>query len=219
MVIVVVVSVLSGMLVGWFARTICARFVGVPISAAPVLTAPVVGLVAGLTAWGIGATWELPAFLWIAVVGSLLAVIDVEHHRLPDRLTLTSIPAVGLLLFLPAVVAGSWSCYGRAWLGALAMFGFYFILALIYPAGMGMGDVKLAAMLGLGLGFLGWKFVVIGLFAAFFIGALVSLVLLALRRANRKTAIPFGPFMLAGALVAVLYAERITELYVSTPVS
>lgn len=99
------------------------------------------------------------------------------------------------------------------------MFGFYFILALIYPAGMGMGDVKLAAMLGLGLGFLGWKFVVIGLFAAFFIGALVSLVLLALRRANRKTAIPFGPFMLAGALVAVLYAERITELYVSTPVS
>ncbi|MGV1037546.1 MAG: prepilin peptidase [Candidatus Nanopelagicales bacterium] len=218
MVIVVVVSVLAGMVVGWFAGPICARVVGVTISAPPVLTAPVTGLVAGLTALGIGPAWALPAYLWIAIAGSLLAVIDVEHHRLPDRLTLTSIPAVGLLLLLPAVVDGSWSCYGRAWLGALAMFAFYFILALIYPAGMGMGDVKLAAVLGLGLGFLGWKFVVVGLFAAFFIGALVSLVLLVLRRANRKTAIPFGPFMLAGALVAVLYAEQITDFYVSAPV-
>lgn len=217
--IAVVLSVLAGLVVGLFAGPICARVVAVPIAASPAVTASLTAVAAGLTAWGIGPTWTLPAFLWIALAGSLLAVIDVEHHRLPDRLTLASVPAVGLLLLVPAVVDGSWSDYGRAWLGALAMFAFYFLLALIYPAGMGMGDVKLAAVLGLGLGFLGWKFVVVGLFAAFFIGALVSLVLLVLRRANRKSAIPFGPFMLAGALVAVLYAEQITDFYVSAPVS
>ena len=81
---------------------------------------------------------------------------------------------------------------------------FYFVLRLIHPPGMGFGDVKLAGVLGLYLGYLGWSHVFAGTFAAFLLGGLWSLGILIARRGTLRSAIPFGPFMLAGAAAAML---------------
>lgn len=88
--------------------------------------------------------------------------------------------------------------------GALALGAGYFVLWLVNPAGMGFGDVKLAPTLGLALGWYGWPTLVAGTFAGLLLGALAGLTLLATRRADRKTPIPFGPFMLLGALGALM---------------
>ena len=90
---------------------------------------------------------------------------------------------------------------------------FYFILALVKPGGMGMGDVKLAAVLGLYLGFLGWGNLLVGAFAAFVFGGVFGLAAHVTRRAGRKTAIPFGPWMILGAWVGVFAGEFLAGGY------
>ena len=162
-----------------------------------------------------GWTWELPAYLYLVSVGLALAAIDLDTKRLPDPLTLPSYVVLGALLLLPAVADGQWTPYLRAWLAAAALFAFYFLLLVIYPGGMGFGDVKLAGVLGLGLGWLGWGVLVVGGFLGFFLGAVVGGGLMLVRRAGRKTKIPFGPFMLLGALIGVLWGEPLWDAYVS----
>lgn len=170
-------------------------------------------LLFALMAWKFGASWELPAYLYLVAVGVALAFIDFDTKRLPDKLTLPSYAVLGALLALPATLEPDWASYLQAWLGALALFGFYFILALIYPAGMGFGDVKLAGVLGLALGWLGWGVLVVGGFLGFMLGGLVGAMILLTGRGGRKTAIPFGPFMIAGALLAILIGEPIANWY------
>ena len=99
---------------------------------------------------------------------------------------------------------------------AAALFAFYFLLALVYPAGMGFGDVKLAGVLGLFLGWLGWGELAVGAFLGFLIGAVAGIGLIVAGRAGRKTAIPFGPYMLAGALIAVLVGGAVADAYFQT---
>lgn len=166
--------------------------------------------------WHFGWSWELPAYLYFVSVGLALAVIDIDTKRLPNALTLPSYVVIGALLLIPAVADGDWSAYLRAWLAALALFAFYFLLAVIYPAGMGFGDVKLAGVLGLVLGWLGWGELVVGGFLGFFLGAVLGGVLMIVRRAGRKSKIPFGPFMLFGALLAIVWGGRLWATYVDT---
>ena len=162
-----------------------------------------------------GLSWELPAYLYLTAVGVALAFIDLDTKRLPNVLTLPSYPILAGLLVIPAVADGLWGDYGRALLGALALFAFYLLLALVYPAGMGMGDVKLAGVLGMALGWLGWAEWVVGSFLAFVLGAVVGLGLMLMRRAGRRSAIPFGPFMLAGAFLGILLGPAIADWYLS----
>ncbi len=166
--------------------------------------------------WQFGWSWQLPAYLYFASVGLALAVIDIDTKRLPNALTLPSYVVIGVLLLVPALVDGDWSAYLRAWLAALALFAFYFLLAVVYPAGMGFGDVKLAGVLGLVLGWLGWGELVVGGFLGFLLGAVLGGVLMVARRAGRKTKIPFGPFMLLGALLAILWGGQLWDAYVDT---
>ncbi|MEZ5116905.1 MAG: prepilin peptidase [Candidatus Nanopelagicales bacterium] len=161
----------------------------------------------------VGITWTLPAWLYLAAVGTALALIDVDHHRLPDVIVLPSYVVAGLLLLLPAALDDQWSTYGRAWLAAAALFAFYFFIAFVYPAGMGFGDVKLAGVLGLYLGWLGWGEVIVGTFAAFLFGAVVGVIFARRNRSGRKTAIPFGPFMLLGVLFALLLGPEVVMWY------
>ena len=151
----------------------------------------------------------LPAFLYLAAVGLALALIDLDCKRLPNVLTLPSYPVVGVLLGVAALLGSDSGDLVRALLGGAAMYAVYFALCFAYPAGMGFGDVKLSGVLGLGLGWLGWGAWSVGLFLGFLLGAVFGLGLIAARRGGRKTAVPFGPFMLAGALVAVLAGERL----------
>ena len=155
----------------------------------------------------------LPAFLYLTAVGLALALIDLDCRRLPDALTLPSYPAVALLLALAAVLGSDSGEPVRALLGGAAMYAFYFALCFAYPAGMGFGDVKLAGVLGLATAWLGWGAWTVGLFVGFLLGGVVGIAVIALRRGDRKTALPFGPFMLSGSLVAVLAGPELAQAY------
>ncbi|HWC33202.1 MAG TPA: prepilin peptidase [Mycobacteriales bacterium] len=156
----------------------------------------------------------LPAFLYLAAVGVALAMIDLDVQRLPDKLTLPSYPVGLVLLGIAAAVDGSGWAYGRALIGMAALFGFYAIVWFIYPAGMGLGDVKLSGVLGLYLAWLGWGQLLVGAFSAFLVGAVVSVAVVAIRGGDRKTKVPFGPFMLIGVLIAVFAGHPISHAYV-----
>ena len=166
--------------------------------------------------WRFGWSPELPAYLYFASVGLALAVIDIDTKRLPNPLTLPSYVVIGALLLIPAVVDGSWWAYATSWMACLALFAFYLLLVVIYPRGMGLGDVKLAGVLGLVLGWLGWGELAVGGFLGFLLGAVVGGLLMVVRRAGRKTKIPFGPFMILGALIAILWGTELWDLYVET---
>ncbi|WP_432978020.1 prepilin peptidase [Dactylosporangium sp. CA-233914] len=160
-----------------------------------------------------GSWLYLPAWLYLAAIAVALALIDLDVLRLPNAIVLPAY-VVAPLLFLPAVVAGhDWAAAGRALLAMAGLYALYFALAVVYPGGMGFGDVKLAGVLGLYLGSLGWSSVAVGTLGAFVIGAAAGLTLIALRRARRGTALPFGPSMLAGALLALFAAAPITDWY------
>ena len=155
----------------------------------------------------------LPALLFFTAAGIALTLIDLDVHRLPNAIVLPSYPVVALLLTLAAVVADDPAALVRAAIGGLALFGGYFALAFAYPEGMGFGDVKFAGLIGIVLGFLSYQALLVGAFAAFVLGGVVGVVVLLLRHGSRKTALPFGPFMFTGALIALFAGPQIAGLY------
>ena len=132
-----------------------------------------------LAALRFGLSWELPAFLFLAAAGVLLAVIDLQHRLLPNRVVAPALGIAAALLLLAAAAEQDWAALLRAGLGAVVLFAVFLVLALIAPSGLGMGDVKLAALLGLYLGWIGWGAVVLGAAGGFVVQAVVALVLLA----------------------------------------
>lgn len=156
---------------------------------------------------------DLPALLYFVAIGVALALIDVDTGRLPNAIVLPSYPVLAVLLAVAAGVRHDFWALGRAGLGGVAMGGFLFLLAVAVRRGMGFGDVKLAGLVGLVLGYLSWGAVVVGVLAAFVIGALTGVVLVAGRRGDRRTAVPFGPFLVAGALVAVFVGTPVANGY------
>lgn len=181
----------------------------VPSTAAPGPRAPtpvvaaVTGLLFALAAVRFGISAELPAYLVLAAAGVLLAAVDLRHRLLPNRVVGPALIAGALLLTLAAAVDGRGEDLLRAGLGALVLFAVFLVMALISPAALGMGDVKLAALLGLHLGWLGWDAVLLGAAAGFVVQAALSLVLLATRRVGLRGELPFGPALLVGAAVAI----------------
>ncbi len=170
--------------------------------------APVLAGWFALLVWRFGhdGAWAvLPAYLGLAVVGAVLAAVDADVHRLPDVLVLPAYPALLALLALASAVVGDWAALLRAVLaGAVALVG-YLALALLAPGGgLGLGDVKLAGLLGLALGWLGWGAVLIGVYAGFLVGGLVALTMLAARRVGWRGAVAYGPSMLVGAGIGLV---------------
>lgn len=194
---------------GWLGTTSCpACTASVPAVASPyaprVLVTVVTALACAASAAATGARPELVVQLLIAPVAVLLATVDHRVHRLPDVLTLPLAVAAAALLGVASLLPGHDGSWSGALLGGAALGGFYLVLHLINPNGMGRGDVKLALSLGVVLGWYGWPVLFAGGFAGFLYGTLYGLGLLVLRRANRRTGIPFGPFMIAGALTGVV---------------
>ena len=146
----------------------------------------------------------LVAAVYLVATGALLSWIDLRTHRLPNRIVFPAYAVAGVLLTTAALAAGEPGRLVRLLAGGAVLWLFYFLLRLVYPPGMGFGDVKLAGVLGMYLGYLGWGHVFAGTFAAFLLGGVWSLGLLATRRGSLKSAIPFGPFMLAGSAAAML---------------
>ena len=199
--------------VSWLLLRGRCRDCGGPISRRYPLVELATGAVFFVMAARFGWDAALPAYLYLAAIGVALWMIDLDVKRLPNAIVLPSYPVAAALLTVAAAATGNWGDLLRAGIAMAALYGFYFLLAFIYPAGMGFGDVKLAGVLGLYLGYLGWAEVVAGGFLGFLFGGVVGVVLMAAQKAGRKSQIPFGPFMLAGALVAILWGGALADLY------
>jgi leader peptidase (prepilin peptidase) / N-methyltransferase len=144
------------------------------------------------------------AFGFLGALGVALAAIDIAVQRLPDPLTLPAYPVVIALLGASAAIGHDGWELARALLGGLALAGVYLLLAVARPGQLGGGDIKLAGLAGLVLGWLGWATLLFGGALGFFLSAIVSLALLVTRRLTLHSEISFGPFLLSGALLAML---------------
>ena len=155
----------------------------------------------------------LPAYLVLAGGLVALSVIDLKLFLLPNRIVFPLAGASVVLLGLGALGEGELGWYGRALLAGVASFVVFAGLHIISPRSMGFGDVKLAFVLGLYLGYLGWGEVVLGLFLGFLYGALIGVGLILTGIKSRKDHVPFGPFLAAGTMTAILVGNTILDWY------
>jgi len=155
-----------------------------------------------------GGQADVVAFGFFGALGVALAAIDIAVQRLPDRLTLPAYPILIAMLAMAALISDDAAALGRALLGALALSGSFLILAMVRPGQLGGGDIKLAGLTGLVLGWLGWPALIIGATMAFVFSAIVGLALLAARRVTLRSAMSFGPFLVAGTILAALMSAR-----------
>jgi leader peptidase (prepilin peptidase) / N-methyltransferase len=197
----------------WLAR-IASRLAARDERARPtaVRIAVMTALLAGLLAGALELTGLRPATValaWAAGAAVVLGAVDLASHRLPDRVTYPAYAVCGAALLVDAAVLGSWGALVRAVAAAAVTFVLAAGAAAISPAGLGFGDVKLLGLLGLLLGWAGWGVLLAGIFLGLLTGALVSLALLATRRAGWRTALPFGPPLLTGAVLALALGASI----------
>ena len=147
--------------------------------------------------------WELAALAWLTLIAVPLALTDIAVHRLPDRLTAAAFVGTLALLTLAALTGHQPGGLARAAVGAAVLACFYLALCLVRPGGMGLGDAKLAASIGLVLGWTSWQALLVGTFIGFALAAVYGGILLATHRASRTSQLPLGPFILLGALAAI----------------
>ncbi|MFP3466304.1 prepilin peptidase [Leifsonia sp. SIMBA_070] len=172
-------------------------------------------LSAGSVPGTISAILLLVAFLYLAAISVTLALIDLDTRTLPNAIVLPSYvvgavllgTALGLRVDVPHLISAA--------AGAFILFAFYLVLAVVRPDGMGFGDVKLAGVLGLYLGALGWPQLAVGGFAAFLLGGVAGIVLIIARKATRRSGIPFGPWMLAGCWLGILFGGPVWAGYLA----
>lgn len=203
------VALLVALLTGpWLAR-VAVRLATRDDTAVPsavrtgVMTAVLAGLLAGSVLLA-GARPATVALAWAAGAAVVLGAVDLLSHRLPDRVTFPAAAVCAAALLVDAAVMGTWTWFLRALAAAAAAFAVGVVAAALSPDGFGFGDVKLLGLLGLVLGWFGWGVLMTGVFLGLLTGALVSLVLLATRRVGWRTAIPFGPPLLAGAVLVLV---------------
>lgn len=204
-------------LVSWLLLRGRCRDCSAPISSRYPIVEAVTGVLWALLAWWALVTPDalplLPLVLVLTAAGVALTVIDLDHHRLPNAIVLTLYPVTVGGLLLAGALGGRWPLVA-AGIGAalwLVVIGIPWLVS--GGRGMGFGDVKLAPVLGVTLGWWALSASVVGLFLAFGLGAVVGIILMIAGRAGRKTALPFGPFLLAGALVGLLVGPAIGSAY------
>jgi leader peptidase (prepilin peptidase) / N-methyltransferase len=178
-----------------------------------VTVAIVCGALFGALAARFEDSWALPAYLVLATALVALSAIDLEHYILPNRIVYPLALAMIVLLAVASLGDDDFDAFVRGLAAGLIAFAVFFVLHMISPRSMGFGDVKLAFVLGLSLGWLGWGEVLLGLFLGFVYGAIIGIVLIAARLRKRNEALPFGPFLAAGALTAVLVGDTVITWY------
>jgi leader peptidase (prepilin peptidase)/N-methyltransferase len=163
----------------------------------------------------IGNSISIVAFLYLGAISVALAIIDIETHTLPNRIVLPAYIVGAVLLLASSILGADFAPLLRAGVGLVALWGVYALMRIAYPKGMGYGDVKLAGVLGMYLGWSGWGALLVGSFAAFLLGGLFGIGVLLIRHGTRKTAIPFGPWMLVGAWIGILFGTNIAAGYLA----
>jgi len=160
-----------------------------------------------------GYDWSLPAFLVLLAGLLALAFTDLEHFLLPVRIVYPVGGLLAALLAVAAAVNGSWSRLGVAAACGAVAFAIFFVLNFANPKWMAFGDVRLAAVIGLGLGWLGARIALLGFFLAFLLGSVIGVVLILAKKIQRQAPIPFGVFLAAGAFLAVYFGQPLINLY------
>lgn len=191
--------------VSWLALRGRCRHCGEPISARYPLVEAGHAALWVLTYLVVGVEWVLIGYLWFVSVSLTLILTDLDHHRIPNRILYPGFLVGLILLAVGALLDGEPARLLPALGGAAGYFMILFVVALASRGGFGFGDVKLAALLGLFTGYVGLGSALIAFFLGIFIGGVVAIVLLALRRRDRKAEIAFGPPMIVGAWIAVPY--------------
>jgi leader peptidase (prepilin peptidase) / N-methyltransferase len=164
----------------------------------------VTGLLFALVALRIGSYWAIPAFSLLALTLVIVSLTDLETRRIPAAIVYVSAAIGAPLLILASAGTHDWRRLAEAAIGAAIAFAVYFLIFFAVPKGMGYGDVRLAGLVGGFLGWLGYRVLALGILGGFIIGGLVGLGLVVFAHAGRKTKIPFGPFIAAGTMLAVL---------------
>ncbi len=162
------------------------------------------GLALAVTAARAASSWQLAGLGWLVLCGVALAFIDAAIRRLPDPLTGAAFAGTLGFLTVAALTGGHPGQLARAGIAAVVLGGFYLVLFIVRPSGMGLGDVKLAVGVGVALGWLGWQAVVTGTFVTFVLAAVYGCALLLLHRASRASQLPLGPFIVLGTLAAIV---------------
>ena len=158
-----------------------------------------------LLAWRLASPWELPAYCVLAASLVAISAIDIEHMRIPSPIVYATVVLGVPLLVLASAATHRWSGLLSALIGGAAAFAAFFALFFAVPKGIGFGDVRLAGLCGAFLGWFGYREVLAGFLLSFIIAGLPAAVLLAMRKVQRRTQIPFGPFLAAGTVIATLF--------------
>lgn len=183
------------------------------VSARVVATSLTHGALWGMFTWSLGPTAVLLAYLGFASMTLALFITDLDHKRIPNRITYPGTPLLALVLMVGAAVDGRGSEVIRGLAGALVYTTILFVVFLVARGGFGFGDVKLAVSLGLFVTFVGWRdLYVAGLLTAF-IGAVVAVAVVVAGRGGAKTELPYGPPMILGAWITLLGGSSVTGFF------
>jgi leader peptidase (prepilin peptidase)/N-methyltransferase len=180
----------------------------------PLIEAATAGLFAGVAA-RIGFSWALPAYLVLAAGLLALACTDLEHLLLPKRIVYPVLGMVGASLLAAAAITGRWHDLIVAGISALVWFAIFFVMNFVSPRALGFGDVRLAPVLGLALGWLGIRYVLLGFFTANLVGAVIGIALIASKRMSRGQQIPYGVFLAFGTLLAIFAGPELLRPFQS----
>ncbi|MFI7402965.1 prepilin peptidase [Streptomyces sp. NPDC049541] len=202
---------ITGAFSGWLGRAACRRTEGAegtgpcgPYGPSTPAVATTTALACTALAAAAGPHPGTAVWVLLTPVAVLLTLVDHRVHRLPDVLTLPLAATTAALLGVAAALPSATGSWPTALLGGLTLGAAYLVLFLVHPSGMGFGDVKLALALGTALGWYGWQILLTGAFAGLLYGSLYGFGMVLARRAGRKSAIPFGPFMIGGAFTGLL---------------
>ncbi len=184
-----------------------------PISARYPLVEVLTAALFAAAALRLGADPALPAFLVLMAALVAISAIDLEHFIVPNRVVYPALFLSVPLLVAAAALGGEWHSLRGAAVGGLAAWGLLLVIHLVSPAGMGFGDVRLAGLIGMVLGWLSIGHVLLALFLAFLAAAVVGMGRVAVRLRSRKDRVPFGPFLALGAILAVLFGGPVLSWY------
>jgi leader peptidase (prepilin peptidase)/N-methyltransferase len=184
-----------------------------PVSARSPLVEAATGALFVAAAVRFGASWVVPGYCLFFASMLAISVIDLDHYIVPNRIIYPTLAASVPLLVGAAALTHEWKSLERAALGGVAGFLVFLVIHVISPRGMGFGDVRLAGLIGVYLGWLGYGVIALGFFLAFLLASVIGIGLMITRLRGRKDAVPFAPFMAMGGIVAVLWGQQLLHFY------